>query len=160
MTPNPEGAYYFLVKTALRFLLVISATVFLSGCGGNFLVGRWAIDQDRTVAELTSPDEPVTDAEGLLKSIGKGLKKGITQILLVQFEGMVLEFTPTELRRVRDGVGTTVDYEIIERPSTGTYLVKYADGEIATWEKVEGGIRLKLSGGEKDHWVYFKAVDS
>lgn len=143
------------VKTLFLSASICFAALCLSGCGSNFLVGKWTIDQERTVAELSPGDEPVKDAEGLLKAIGKGLQKGIAQILLAQFEGTTLEFTSTELRKVREGVGTTVTYEIIDRPQPGTYLVKYADGEITTWEKVEGGLRLKLNGMDKDHWVYF-----
>lgn len=157
-SPSPQHYPVPMAKTALHFLTISLAALLLTGCGGNFLVGKWTIDQERTVAELSPDGEPAQDAEGLLKAIGQGLQKGLAQILLSQFKGTVLEFTPTELRKTRDGVGTTVEYEILERPTTSSYIVKYADGEITTWQKVEGGIRMKFSGGQKDHWVYFTPV--
>ena len=32
------------------------------------------------------------------------------------------------------------------------------DGDIVTWNKVEGGIAMKLTG-DSEHWVYFAPVE-
>lgn len=145
-------------STTARSAALISITLLLSGCGGNWLVGKWSLDQERTLQAITS--EPVAEGngKGLLKDIVTGLQKGISRVMLAQFEGVTLEFTPTELRRTRNGVGEARTYEIIEKPESGTYVVKYEDGEIVTWKKVDGGISMKLTG-EAEHWIYFAPAE-
>jgi hypothetical protein len=49
-------------------------------------------------------------------------------------------------------------YEIIERPTADRSVVKFADGEISTWSRHPGGIRMLLPG-EQERWVYFKPVE-
>lgn len=108
--------------------------------------------------QAAAPDSEAGPGGNLLKDIVGGLQKGLSRVLLTQFEGVQLEFTATEARRVRNGVGEAQGYEIIEKPSPNTYLVKTDDGSIVTWTKTPGGVRLKL-GGEADTWVYFKPVE-
>ena len=153
------------MKTIRSFLLpclLLTSTLLLSGCGGNWLVGKWEFDRDRTleVMEQPAPASPngVPGEGGLLKDIVGGLQKGLSRVLFTQFEGVQFEFTSTEIRRVRNGVGEAQGYEVIEKPSPHTYLVKTEDGTIVTWEKVEGGIRLKLAG-DTDNWVYFRSAE-
>ncbi len=149
-----------LVKTlrSLAFPLLLVGTCFvLSGCGGNWLVGKWTLDKERTIEAMgqettASQNEP---GKGLLKDIVGGLQKGLSRVLLSQLEGTSIEFTNAEIRRISEGSGDAQDYEIIEKPDPDTYLVKYADGEIVTWSRVEGGIRLKM-GGEPGAWIYFQ----
>lgn len=151
------------MKTIRSFLLpclLVATTLFLTGCGGNQLVGKWEFDRDRTleVMEEPVPESPnaAPGGGGLLKDIVGGLQKGLSRVMLTQFEGMQIEFTATEVRKTRNGVGEALGYEIIEKPGPGVYLVKTDDGTIVTWEKVDSGIRLKLSG-EADSWVYFRS---
>ncbi|MEX2578498.1 MAG: hypothetical protein WD342_05520 [Verrucomicrobiales bacterium] len=136
-----------------RFALLLAFSLLLSGCGGNWLVGKWTLDKERTVQEIGRTEKP--DGDGLLKDLVDGLQKGISRVMLSQFDGVVLEFTPNELRRLRNGVGEAQTYEIIERPARDRYVVQYEDGEIATWSRVEGGIRMKLPG-ETERWVWFE----
>lgn len=138
-----------------RFALLLAFSLLLSGCGGNWLVGKWTLDKERTVQELGRTEAP--EGDGLLKDLVGGLQKGISRVMLSQFDGVELEFTQNELRRLRNGVGEAQSYEIIERPSRDTYVVQYEDGEIATWSRVEGGIRMKLPG-ETERWVWFEPV--
>ncbi|MEM6278880.1 MAG: hypothetical protein AAF733_05330 [Verrucomicrobiota bacterium] len=140
----------------------MSSAFLLSGCTGNWLVGKWELDKDRTIEELGKVEEPSPNAApegsgGLLKEIVGGLQKGLSRVLLAQFEGIQIEFTGSEQRKTRNGVGEAIRYEIIEKPSSDIYLVKTEDGNIVTWEKVDSGIRLKLSEG--NDWVYFRAVE-
>jgi hypothetical protein len=151
------------VKTIRPFLLasmLVLSAFFLTGCGGNWLVGKWTLDRDRTVEAMT-PDAEVDPGsekdKGILKDIFGGLQKGLSRVLLSQLEGTVIEFTSTEVRRTREGIGSAQAYEIIEKPDADTYLVKYDDGEINTWNRIEDGIRMKL--GEGDLWVYFRPVE-
>ncbi|MDF1859858.1 MAG: hypothetical protein P1U87_06560 [Verrucomicrobiales bacterium] len=143
-----------------RFALLLLMSVFLTGCGGNWLIGKWTIDQDRTLEAMTADQNPTPDepGKGLLKDIVGGLQKGLSRVLLAQFEGVEVEFTSSEMRRVQGGVGEAQLYEIIDRPDASSYVVKYADGEIVTWSKVESGIRLKLTG-DGGMWVYFRTVE-
>lgn len=141
-----------------RFALLCCLSIFLTGCGSNWLVGKWVLDQERTLEAITAePPEP-GEGKGILKDLVDGLQKGLSRIMLAQFEGVTLEFTSTELRRIRNGVGEARTYEIIEKPAPDSYVVKYEDGEIFTWHKVEGGIAMKLVG-EAEHWIYFTPAE-
>lgn len=150
------------MKTVSLPLLAFTALL-LSGCdrlGGNWLVGTWTLDKETTIANLGAGDPAASDSagEGFLKELAPGLQKGVSRLLLTPFEGTVLEFTPTERRRTRDGSGEVSAYEIIERSAPDRYVVKLADGEISTWSRHPGGIRMLLPGGQ-EHWIYFKAVE-
>ena len=150
------------MRSTLCSLLLLVSTLCLSGCGGNWLVGKWNFDQDRTLEAIEQPAPESPNAApgggGLLKDIVGGLQKGLSKVMLTRFEGMQFEFTSTEIRRTQNGVGEAQGYEIIEKPTPDTYLVKTDDGMIVTWEKVESGIRLKLSG-EMENWVYFRPAE-
>jgi len=146
----------------LRCLSLVLVSLCLSGCAGNWLVGEWELDRDRTLEEMGAAEAKESEAEdagaGLLEGIVGGLQKGFSRVMLARFEGTEIHFTKTEIRRVRNGTGEAQTYRIIERPDPDTFLVKYADGDIATWNRVEDGVRLKLPG-EADHWVYFQPAE-
>lgn len=145
------------MKFSLRFSLLLAAAFLLSGCGGNWLIGKWTLDRELTLAKI-SPAEPVATAgEGFLKELVTGLQKGVSRLLLTQFEGVEIEFTPTEIRRVRNGIGEAAGYEVIERPDRATAVIQSEGGEIVTWNKVETGVRMKLPG-DVEQWVYFRRV--
>lgn len=146
------------MKHILRLSLILASSLFLTGCGGNWIVGKWTLDRELTLSRITAPKQPGdTPGEGFLKELVTGLQKGVSRILLTQFEGVEIEFTATEIRRVRNGVGEAKGYKIIERPDSATLVVQYADGEIVTWNKVESGVRMKLPG-DVEQWIYFTAV--
>lgn len=142
----------------VRFSVISCAALFLTGCGGNWLVGKWALDQERTLEAISAEPADPGEGKGILKDLVNGLQKGVSRIMLSQFEDVVLDFTSTELRRTRNGVGEARTYEIIEKPTADTYVLKFDDGEIVTWHKVEGGIAMKLTG-DKEHWIYFASVE-
>lgn len=148
-------------RSTLLLAILFAAPLLLSSCTGNWLVGKWELDKERTISAMEqaeTPDPNTGTGGNLLKDIVGGLQKGFSRVLLTQFESVQLEFTPTEARRTRNGVGEAQGYEIIEKPSPDTYLVKTDDGTIVTWGKTSGGVRLKL-GDEADNWVYFKPVE-
>ena len=147
------------MNTILRLALLSTVSLLLTGCGGNFLIGKWTLDRETTIANLTAADgrPPANPGEGFLKELVTGLQKGVSRLLLTQFEGVEVEFTATEMRRIRNGAGEATAYEIIERPEAGRVVVKYADGEIITWSRAETGIRMRLPG-EEEQWIYFKTV--
>lgn len=140
-----------------RLLLLLLVSVFLGGCGRGWLVGKWVVDREATLQQFSAAAEAPSESvgENFLKEIAAGLRKGASHLILAQFEGLQLEFTPTELRRTRQGVGEAMAYEVIERPADGRLVLRYADGEIVTWSRSPGGIRMRLPG-EEDHWIYFQ----
>ncbi len=143
----------------LRLASLVFVCLLLGGCGRSWLVGKWVVDRETTVANFSSeakaPAE--TAGEGFLKELVAGLQKGASRLLVAQFEGVEIEFTPTEMRRIRNGVGEAIGYKIIERPEAGRLVVQYDDGEIMTWSRGENGIRMRLPG-EEEHWIHFKAA--
>ncbi len=146
------------MKTTTRLCLLLASTLFLTGCGRNWHLGKWTLDRELTLSMISTPqDSGRNPGEGFLKDIVSGLQKGLSRILLTQFEGVEIEFTPTEMRRVRNGVGEARGYHIIERPDTSTVVLQFDDGEIITWSKVSTGVRMKLPG-DVEQWVYFKPV--
>lgn len=147
------------VKHALLLSLSLAMSFFLTGCGGNWIVGKWTLDRELTLSKITAPEEPgATQGEGFLKDLVTGLQKGVSRMLLTKFEGLEIEFTTTEIRRIRNGVGEATGYKIIDRPDSSTCVIQYSDGEIVTWNKVESGLRMKLPG-DVEQWIYFKAVE-
>lgn len=147
------------MKSLLRLSLALASVFLFSGCGGGWFIGKWTLDRDLTLSKISAPAEPGSSpGEGFLKDLVSGLQKGVSRILLTQFEGVVIEFTPTEFRRIRDGLGEATTYKVIERPDTSTVVIQYEGGEIVTWNKVETGIRMKLPG-DVEQWVYFRRVN-
>lgn len=149
------------MKTLHRLVLLASLALFLTGCGGgtSWLQGKWTLDRETTLAQLAGDEgKPAANpGEGFLKDLVTGLQKGVSRLLLTQYEGVEIEFTATEMRRIRNGAGAAVTYEVIERPEPGRAVLKYADGEIVTWGRTETGVRMRLPGDE-EQWVHFKAV--
>lgn len=147
------------MKSLLRLSLVLASAFLLSGCGGSWFVGKWTLDRELTLSKISAPAEPGgSPGEGFLKDLVTGMQKGVSRLLLTQFEGVEIEFTPTELRRIRNGVGEAITYKVIERPDRATVVIQYEDGEIVTWNQVETGVRMKLPGA-LEQWVYFRPVN-
>ena len=147
------------MKSLLRLSLALASVFLLSGYGGGWFIGKWTLDRDLTLSKISTPAEPGNSpGEGFLKDLVSGLQKGVSRILLTQFEGVVIEFTPNEFRRIRDGIGEATTYKVIERPDTSTVVIQYEGGEIVTWNKVETGVRMKLPG-DVEQWVYFRRVN-
>ena len=147
------------MKSLLRLSLVLASAFLLSGCGGSWFIGKWTLDRELTLSKISAPAEPGgSPGEGFLKDLVTGMQKGVSRLLLTQFEGVEIEFTPTELRRIRNGVGEAITYKVIERPDRATVVIQYEDGEIVTWNQVETGVRMKLPGAI-EQWVYFRPVN-
>ena len=147
------------MKSLLRLSLVLASAFLLSGCGGSWFIGKWTLDRELNLSKISAPAEPGgSPGEGFLKDLVTGMQKGVSRLLLTQFEGVEIEFTPTELRRIRNGVGEAITYKVIERPDRATVVIQYEDGEIVTWNQVETGVRMKLPGA-LEQWVYFRPVN-
>ena len=147
------------MKSLLRLSLVLASAFLLSGCGGSWFIGKWTLDRELTLSKISAPAEPGgSPGEGFLKDLVTGMQKGVSRLLLTQFEGVEIEFTPTELRRIRNGVGEAITYKVIERPDRATVVIQYEDGEIVTWNQVETGVRMKLPGA-LEQWVYFRPAN-
>ena len=122
------------------------------------MVGKWTLDRELTLSKIAAPVEPgATQGEGFLKDLVTGLQKGVSRVLLTKYEGVEIEFTATEMRRIRNGVGEATGYKIIDRPDPSTAVLQHSDGEIVTWNKVGTGLRMKLPG-DLEQWVYFMPV--
>lgn len=156
---KPSLPYMKLGSGPLRCLFFAIATISLVGCSRNELVGRWTLDKEKTLSLMTEPEEGSPQASGpaetFLKDLAGGLQKGVSRFLLTHYDGVIIEFTDTEMRRLRGGVGETQTYEIVDQPDKDTYQVKMADGDIEIWNRVDEGIRLKLTD-EGDTWIYFR----
>ncbi len=138
----------------------------LSGCsGGNWLVGKWELDKDKTMKTFTGhaedgqvEDESQSDFKkkvgGFFKSVGKGL----TGALLDELAYSRIEFTNSEVRMMNKGKGEAVSYEIIERPGSGVLVIKLSNGEITTWHQ-EGEYIKQAAYGDDSAWLYFKRAD-
>jgi len=138
--------------------VLVFSSLLLTGCGGSWFIGKWTLDRELTLSKISAPAEAGgSPGEGFLKDLVTGLQKGVSRILLSQFEGVEIEFTPTEFRRIRNGIGEATTYKVIERPDRSTAVIQYEGGEIVTWNKVESGVRMKLPG-DVEQWVYFRSV--
>ncbi len=147
------------MNTTLRLsscALLAVVTFGLTGCGGDWIVGKWDFDKETTLAQVQA-NSPVQGQEegGILKNVISGLQKGISQVVLTQFEGLTLEFTATEMRRIREGSGMAQKYKVIEKPSPDKRVIQYEDGEINTLIRTEKGMKTQVPGSD-DLWMHFK----
>lgn len=146
-------------RRILPLLTVCAFSLFLTGCGNGWLIGKWTLDKPETLAQMEAAKPAESEQEGgLLKNVLGGLQKGVSHLLLTQFEGTTIEFTSSEMRMMRNGSGEAQTYKVIERPASGSIVVQYQDGDISTIEKTDTGIRTLLSG-ESEMWIYFKRAE-
>jgi len=145
------------MRAFLPFCFLI-ATLFLTGCTDSWLVGKWEVDREATMAAFNAAqgqaDQKKEGGSGFLGEIIGGVQKGISRMLVAAMEDTTVEFTSSEFRRISDGSGVAQTYEIIDRPSAGVRVVKFASGEISTWAKAGSGIKRQLSE-DQDLWIYF-----
>ena len=145
------------MRPLLQIAALIALSLILTGCGKEWLVGDWEFDKERTLEAMTPPKDPQQD-QGLLSEVVSGLQKGFSQLLFIQFNGVIIEYTGKEMRRTKDGAGEAIGYKVIEKPNADRRMIQYDDGDIVTIERVEGGIRMLMSGDDKI-WVYFRTVE-
>ena len=125
------------MRPLLQIAALIALSLILTGCGKDWIVGKWEFDEERTLEAMTPPKDP-QQGQGLLSEVVSGLQRGFF--------------------RTRDGAGEAIGYKVIEKPNADRRMIQYDDGDIVTIERVEGGIRTLMSGDDKI-WVYFRAVE-
>ncbi len=140
-------------------LFLLAGSLFLTSCTNSWLVGKWEVDEEATMAAFEAAQaggetEKSEGGGGFLGDILSGVQKGISRVLVAAMQDTTVEFTATEFRKVHKGSGVFQTYEIIERPSAGVAVLKFADGEIVTWAKSGSGVKRKLPG-DHDLWIYF-----
>ncbi len=144
------------VARLFSYAFLAAITLSLTGCGGDWMVGKWDFDKETTMAQVEAKSPSQGQEEGgLLKNVISGLQKGISQVVLTQFEGFTLEFTSTETRRIKEGRGVAQSYKVIEKPSPDKRVIQHADGEIITLIRTETGIKTQVPGSE-ELWLHFK----
>ncbi len=152
-----------IVRTG-SILCLSGISLIFSGCsGGNWLVGNWELDKDKTMAAFAiqsgapevSEDEPKNELGKLVGGILKSVGKGITGALLDQFANSKVEFTRSEIRITKHGEGKAVPYKIIERPDSGTLVIQLEDGTITSWHRDGEFIKQALNGDDAV-WLYFR----
>ena len=156
-----------MIKVVAQFRLLVclsGISLFLSGCaGGNWLVGKWELDKEKTTATFAeksgvskaAEDVPQNDLGKLVGGFLKQVGKGLTDVLLDQFANSRIEFTKSEIRIVKAGEGKAVHYEIIERPDGDTITIKLEDGTITSWHR-EGEYIKQTLNGDENVWLYFR----
>ncbi|MBP82272.1 MAG: hypothetical protein CMO61_00310 [Verrucomicrobiales bacterium] len=143
------------MRLILQFAALITLSLTLSGCGKDWLIGKWEFDKERTLDAMTPPEDPETN--NLLSGVVSGLQRGLSQLLFTQFDGVTIEYTKNEMRRTKNGVGEAIGYKVIEEVDEKTRVIQYDDGDIVTVQRVEDGLK-SLMMGEHKVWVYFKPV--
>lgn len=143
------------MRLILQFAALITLSLTLSGCGKDWLIGKWEFDKERTLDAMTPPEDPETN--NLLSGVVSGLQRGLSQLLFTQFDGVTIEYTKNEMRRTKNGVGEAIGYRVIEEVDEKTRVIQYDDGDIVTVQRVEDGLK-SLMMGEHKVWVYFKPV--
>ena len=127
----------------------------MTGCGKDWLIGKWEFDKARTLEAMTAPEDSKT--KNLLSGVVTGLHKGLSQLLFTQLDGVTVEYTKKEMRRTKNGVGEAIGYKVIEEADEKTRIIQYDDGTIVTVQQVDNGLK-SLMMGEHKVWIYFKPV--
>jgi hypothetical protein len=143
------------MRLILQLTALITLSLTLTGCGKDWLIGKWEFDKGRTLDAMTPPEDPETN--NLLSGVVSGLQRGLSQLLFTQLDGVTIEYTKKEMRRTKNGVGEAIGYKVIEEVDEETRVIQYDDGDIVTVQRVENGLK-SLMMGEHKVWVYFKPV--
>jgi len=144
-----------MIRHAVLFLTVLSLVLFLSGCTGQWLEGTWEVDREATMEAFGGTRSESEQPGGFLGDVIGGVQKGVSRILVNQMEDTTIEITATEVRMTRGGTRISHTYEVVEYPSAGTVLLRYADGEEVTWNRTSAGIRRRLTP-EGDIWIHYR----
>ncbi len=135
-------------RSAPLTLLLVVVTL-LAGCNspGRWLRGKWVVDLDYTREQLQQAEaRPVAKPEGL-GGVLENLAHDIAAPLVMRTLGKVqITFTETEIVTTVEGNGKATPYEIVETPDRNTVILKKADGEVQTFERVGERIRTTMSG--------------
>jgi hypothetical protein len=141
------------------FAILASLAFGLTSClaPGNWLIGKWKFDKEATEAALKSAsggDQAAAKSflDGLASKVGGAVSTAVAGHL----EGMQLEFTATEMRRLeKDGSGSAVAYKVIEKPDADTLVIQDAKGEIMTFKR-EGQLMWRTLDKEGKVRIYLK----
>ena len=78
--------------------------------------------------------------------------------LISKLDGSTCKITQNEMMFIsKDGSGQSQTYQIVDRPTKESWLIKTADGKIATYER--DGERLAVgSSGDVHFKAYFKRI--
>ena len=143
------------MRLILQLAALIALSLALTGCGKDWLIGKWEFDKARTLEAMTAPEDSKT--KNLLSGVVTGLQKGLSQLLFTQLDGVTVEYTKKEMRRTKNGVGEAIGYKVIEEADEMTRIIQYDDGTIVTVQQVDNGLK-SLMMGEHKVWIYFKPV--
>ena len=143
-----------------RIILPILLLTLLAGCGRDArLHGNWIFDREYTEAQLTKEaDEkpPANSIPGAFKNMVAGLKDSVASMLVDQLDGVTMKITSKDMIMVtKDGSGQDLAYEVIDRPTADSWLIKTSDGKVETYYR-EGERLATPSAGDAHFKVYFK----
>ncbi len=152
MTPcRPTHAFFVLAGLALG----------LASCfaPGNWLIGKWEFDKEATEAALKAASGgDQAAAKGLLDGLASKVGGAVSTAVAGQLEGMRLEFTDAEMRRLnKDGSGSAVAYKVIEKSDANTLVIQDAKGEIMTFKR-DGQLMWRTLDKDGKVRIYLKRV--
>jgi hypothetical protein len=141
------------------FVLGLAAALALSSClaPGNWLIGKWEFDKQATENALKAASGgDAAAAKGFLNDLTSKLGGAVSTAVAGQLEGMKLEFTASEMRRInKDGSGGAVGYKVIEKPDANTIRIQDAKGEIMTFKR-EGQLIWRTMDKDGKFRIYLK----
>lgn len=138
----------------LAFLLLFACC--LAGCAQDSrLHGKWKFDREYTESQL--PHEQTASSKGnALQNMKEELAATLIPSLIEQLEGSRMIVTRKEMIfTTRDGTGKARTYDVIERPTADSWLIKTADGDVETYSR-EGERLVSPASGDVHFKVYYK----
>lgn len=137
-------------------LLVFLLTCF-TGCGRKdaWLRGKWTLDREFTEAQLAKQPAPKSGENSLMGDATAML----APMLIGQMDGATFTFTGKTITFVtKDGSGQSFGYEVLEMPTSDSWMIKTSDGKVETYYRE--GDRLAIEASGSAHFkVYLKRVN-
>jgi len=140
------------------FCVTLSALTVFVGCSkksGNWLVGKWVFDLEKTRENI--PDD--NKAQGVPDSVAKKMGEQLTNQLLNQMANSKFHFTAAKVTvTLGNGIQNSSAYKITQRPDANTIVIEAKDGEVSTFTKSGKYICFPTTGAVQFK-MYFKPVN-
>ncbi|MDF1753546.1 MAG: hypothetical protein P1U89_12280 [Verrucomicrobiales bacterium] len=141
---NPKSLFPFLLLTS-AFFFTSCDKVPLTFLEGNWLVGQWTVDKERSMEAFRLNNQKATPAGGIAGEIAASAIRKTMGAMIKPIEDMTITFTDTEyIERAAGYSNKPKTYEIVSRP--GPNQIKTLDSNDA----------VRIYHREGDHiWFYF-----
>jgi hypothetical protein len=147
-------------------LLALASALILTSCDklpralveGNWLIGSWVLDREKTLEAFSLNNQKETPAGGVVGELARTAIRNAVDSMMKPMENVTLVFTETELVEKASGYSNKPKtYEIVARPGVNQIKTLDSNDTVRIYHREEPHIWFHLNGNEKFQ-VYLKPV--